>query len=615
MVAASSIPGPTILSLQNPSVSNEPTPEGEAPEGSSFTFSESSWESLGVSPSVVESLHAFGYARPTPVQAAALPPALAGRDILCRSKTGTGKTVAFVLPMIEKLTAGTGMPQALVLCPTRELALQVAAEAERLAPARGLRVATVYGGVAIGPQADALAQGYELVVGTPGRVLDHIRRRSFRTEAVRFACLDEADEMLSMGFYEEVTGILDRLPAARQMLLFSATVEESVRALIRKYLKEPEEIFLSTDVRTVEGVTHVLYETTTEYPKPRQLLHVIELESPESGIIFCNTRDDTGVVARFLSRQGLDAEPLSSDLNQRARERVMGRIKRGEIRFLVATDIAARGIDISDLTHVFNYSLPEDPAVYLHRVGRTGRIGKTGTAVSLWSGRELQCRKVLQRTYNIQFIEKPLPSREEALRMFVERHVEELKSVVGQVAYEGYLPMVQELKQREDGDALLAVALRGFFIWHRMEMKRRAAEASGETEEETALLAEPAFRPRTAGDRGGRRGERPRERDQGGRGGGPERGGRGPRPEPAGRGSRGARAPWSDAADSRSAPEAVATPVAPVPPAESAPGAEPAPDPARRRRRRRSRGRGEGPSEGEGSRTGSPPSEVVPPSE
>ncbi len=511
-------PGPRSFLLSDISPPVESTAEGSP----GTAFADVSWNALGLSPEVVSSLEAAGYARPTPVQAQAVPAALAGRDILCRSKTGTGKTAAFLLPMIEKMVPGGGGPQGLVLCPTRELALQVAAEAERLVGGRGLRVVTLYGGVGLGSQTEALRAGVELAVGTPGRVLDHLRRGNFDTRVMRFGCLDEADEMLSMGFYEEVTAILDKMPKSRQMLLFSATVEEEVRRLIQRYLKDPEEIFLSTDVRTVDGITHVLYETVSDYPKPRQVLHLIDRENPDSGIIFCNTREDTNVVARFLSQKGVDAEPLSSDLSQKARERVMGRIKRGEIRFLVATDIAARGIDISDLTHVINYSLPEDPAIYLHRVGRTGRIGKTGTAISLWSGREMHTRRILKQTYNIEFQERKLPSLEEARALFTERHVDELKSVMGQVAYEGYLPMVEELKKRPDGDVLLAVALRGFFIWHRMEMKRRAIEAGGENYEEVMALTETPSRSRAEEPRRGGRGD---GRSGGGRNSGGRSGG------------------------------------------------------------------------------------------
>ena len=412
------------------------------------------------------------------------------------------------------MPAGYGKAACIALCPTRELALQIAEEAELLSKDKNLRVVALYGGVALGPQTDALAAGAEIVVGTPGRVRDHIRRGNLKLGDALVGILDEADEMLSMGFFEEVTSILSELPNNAQILLFSATVEQKLKQLIGRFLKEPHEIYLSLDTdRTVDAIDHVIYETTLEYPKPRQLLHVVEVENPESAIIFCNTRSDTDAVARFLNKQGLVAEPLSSDLNQKARERVMTRIKRGEIDFLVATDIAARGIDISDLSHVINYALPEDPAVYLHRTGRTGRIGNKGTAISFVGGRELSCRKILEQKYEILFEERRLPDREEADRLWSERHFQEMrKAVEGGLAFEGFLGMAKLLRERgPESDALIAIALRGFFRWHRMWQRHQAMMAAGEDPDAVdAMMKERGRRssPRGGGRSGGRGGSR-----------------------------------------------------------------------------------------------------------
>jgi ATP-dependent RNA helicase DeaD len=482
------------------------------------------WSALGLSETLLRAIENRGYKTPTPVQAAAIPKALPGRDLLVRSKTGTGKTAAFLLPVLDRVPAGYGRPYCLVLCPTRELALQIAEEAALLTAGSPLRVATLYGGVSIGPQIDQLKAGAEIVVGTPGRVKDHVQRGSLKLGDARVGVLDEADEMLSMGFYEEVTELLSRLPKDAQILLFSATVEERLKELIGRFLKDPEEIYLSVDSdRLAEGIRHFLYETTIEYPKPRQLLHILEVEDPDSAIVFCNTREDTDMVARFLNRQGLVAEPISSDLAQKARERVIQRIKRGEIDILVATDVAARGIDIQDLSHVFHYSLPEDPAVYLHRTGRTGRIGKSGTAVSLMSGRELGCRKILETKFGIHFEERKLPGREDAERLWTDRHVREILAAMGEgIAFEGFLPMAKDLRQRgEEADALIALALRGFFRWHRMEKSRRALEAQGEDPEAVERLMEARVGRggRGGGGHGGFGGGR-----GGGRGGGAGRG-------------------------------------------------------------------------------------------
>ena len=411
-----------------------------------------------------------GYTDPTPVQAAVFGPILAGRDVICRSKTGTGKTAAFGIPLLERIPAGTRKASALVLCNTRELALQVAQEIEALGKHKDLRVVAIYGGAGMGQQTDALEDGAEVIVGTPGRVYDHIRRGNLKLDSTRIAVLDEADEMLSAGFYEEVTKILDYLPRDRQTLLFSATVPPDIEHLAQKYLRDPETILLSGDVFTVDHIHNVLYPLVDQYPKPRNLLYLIEREDPDSAIIFCNLRTDTELVANVLNRNGLDAEMLNGDLPQKERERVMAKVKRGEVRFMVATDIAARGIDISDLSHVLNYSLPEDPAVYLHRVGRTGRIGKKGTAISLVSGAELNTLGVLEKKYGIQFESRHLPTPDEAAGLWTDKHVRELRDAMQSgSAFEAFLPLAKELMARDDGRVLLAYALKYFFTHTRME--------------------------------------------------------------------------------------------------------------------------------------------------
>src|SRR5213076_448340 len=425
---------------------------------------------LPLSPELRKGIEERGYVEPTPVQAAVFGPILAGRDLICRSKTGTGKTAAFGIPLLERIPAGARKASALVLCNTRELALQVAQEIEALGKYKDLRVVAIYGGAGMGAQTDALTEGAEVIVGTPGRVYDHIRRGNLKLDTARIAVLDEADEMLSAGFYEEVTRILDRLPSDRQTLLFSATVPPDIDQLAQKYLRNPETILLSGDVFTVEHIHNVLYHLVDQYPKPRNLLYMIEREDPEAAIVFCNLRTDTEQVDNVLNRNGLDAEMLNGDLPQKERERVMAKVKRGEVRFMVATDIAARGIDISDLSHVINYSLPEDPAVYLHRVGRTGRIGKKGTAISLVSGAELNTLSALEKKYGIQFEVRKLPTPEEAKGLWTEKHVGELRDAMQTgSAFEAFLPLTQELMNRDDGKVLIAYALKYFFTHHRME--------------------------------------------------------------------------------------------------------------------------------------------------
>jgi ATP-dependent RNA helicase DeaD len=479
-----------------------------------------SFDEMGLSPELRRAIAERGYTHPTPVQAKAYGPARQGKDLIVRSKTGTGKTAAFGLPLIDQIPVGTREVRALIMCPTRELALQVTHELTALAKYRDVQVMSIYGGASMKEQEDALKAGASIVVGTPGRVFDHIRRGNLKLGTCKHAVLDEADEMLNQGFYEEVTRILDHLPKERQVLLFSATVPEDIQRLIARYTNEPETLLLSGDVYTVEHIQHVRYELSDAYPKPRNLLYMLELEDPDNAIIFCNTRDDTELVTAVLNRNGFDAELLNGDLPQKERERVMGRIKRGEVAFMVATDIAARGIDISDLGHVINYSLPEDAAVYLHRVGRTGRIGKKGVALNLTSGRELATLTTLEKKYNVTFETRLMPKAEEANRLFTERHVREVKEAASGSIYEGYLQLASTMKQRQDADDLVAFLLKFFFTHRRMEKAQahagdapvEAAPPPMRESRERKGRGERGSRDDRRGGRDERRGGRDRER-------------------------------------------------------------------------------------------------------
>ena len=446
----------------------EETPVLTAPPPSDY-IAEVSFEELALSEEVKMAIRERGYKSPTPVQAKSIPLVLSGKDLIVRSKTGTGKTAAFGIPMIEKLPAGARCAKAIVLCPTRELAIQVADELASLAKHKDLRVTCIYGGAPMGKQIDALKDGAEIIVGTPGRVYDHIRRKNLDLSKAEMGVLDEADEMLNQGFYEEVTRILEHLPASRQMMLFSATTPPDIERLIKRFTKDPETIYLSGDTFTVEGIENILYYTVDAYPKPRNLLYLLHLEEPDAAIVFCNTRDDTSLVTAVLNRNGFDAEVLNGDLPQKERERVMGRIKKGELSYLVATDIAARGIDISDLSHVINYSLPEDPAVYVHRVGRTGRIGKKGTAISLISGRELVTLTALEKKFGIKFEERKLPTPEEAKKQWFERHLKEIKEGMKGSVHEAMISVAQDVKAHPEGDQIFAYLLKYFFTHSRME--------------------------------------------------------------------------------------------------------------------------------------------------
>lgn len=454
-------------------------------------------------------LGALGYEFATPVQAGVFSVAMTGKDLMVQSKTGTGKTTAFGLPVIERIRPGQGPdPQALVLCPTRELANQVAEELAELGDPKGVRVLPIYGGAPMGPQLKSLTAGCDIVVGTPGRILDHIRRRSLRLVHAHMAVLDEADEMLSMGFWEDVTAILEKLPDQRQTLLFSATLPDQIRRTALACMKDPENIDISRDELTVEGILNVAYHADDALPRPRNLLYVLEVERPDNAIVFCNKRDDVAVVAAFLRRQGLHALALSGEMTQRDRERVMRRMKSGELQYLVATDVAARGIDISDLSHVVNYALPEFTEVYVHRVGRTGRIGKKGTAISLVSGRDEITFTQLKRQFGIDFEVRELPDYAEIMKRQAERVVGELQKAARDTEITSFLRLAQHMLDTEAVVEALAFLLKQYF-WMLEEQRAAdpifsAAESDGE---------ESADDEDSAAGRGRRGKGRPKRRD------------------------------------------------------------------------------------------------------
>jgi ATP-dependent RNA helicase DeaD len=566
------------------------------PTGADYV-SDRAFADFPVSPEVLQGVAALGYVHATPVQAVTIEPALAGRHLLVRAKTGTGKTAAFCVPIVELVEAGVRRTQAIVLAPTRELAQQIGEECTAIAKFRDIEVAVLVGGLPMGSQEAALSRHPEIVVGTPGRVLDHMRRRNLDLSACRIACLDEADEMLSMGFFEDVTAILDATQSDRQILLFSATISNETQRLADRYLKDPEDIRLSTDADNVETIEHVLYETTFDLHKIRALLYLIDIEDPTSAIIFCNTREDTATVASFLDRQGLDVQLLSGELSQGRRSQVMQKVKAGEVRFLVSTDVAARGIDISDLSHVINYSLPQDPPVYLHRIGRTGRIGKSGTAISLVGGTDLATRKALESRHGIRFTVKVLPDQDTAVQHRVERQAKQIREAMGSLVFESYLPTVQALKARPDGDALLAAAVRAFFRWDRT---RRAAMS------EVDSISDLIQQRNDKLDRKERRGKR----DEGGRGEQGRSEGRGERGRSDSGGRRGAREPGPKKPEAPRAPRPprsesshaeldalLVSETSVAPPTEGGPMADDADPKRKKRRRRKKKGGAEGGAE------------------
>jgi ATP-dependent RNA helicase DeaD len=421
------------------------------------------WEDL--SPATRRACERAGWNELTPVQARAIPYLLEGRDLMVQSRTGSGKTGAFVLPLIELLDKDGPGPQALVLVPTRELAVQVEAAAHALFGDEGLRSVAVYGGVSYGPQLEAFRKGVHLVVGTPGRILDHLLKRTLILDGLKVLIFDEADRMLSMGFYPDMQRIRKYLPARPvRGSMFSATYPPHVIRLAQEFLRSPDMLSLSRDQVHVAEIDHV-FSVVPPMEKDRALVRFIELENPVSAIIFCNTKSDVHYVTVVLQRFGHNADELSSDLAQAKRGSVLDDLRTGRTRYLVATDVAARGIDIPEISHIFQYGPPEDPELYIHRAGRTGRAGASGKAVTLVSGMEkLDLQRTVQK-FGIDMREVPMPTEEEVSTMVAERMVALLEAKLrtrDRIQLERlrrFIPLVRELGRQEEDPMVLALLL------------------------------------------------------------------------------------------------------------------------------------------------------------
>jgi ATP-dependent RNA helicase DeaD len=412
---------------------------------------------------------AAGWPELMPVQAKAIPYLFSQRDMMIQSRTGSGKTGAYLLPMFEMINPLEATTQALILVPTRELAHQVAMEAEILGRAAGVRCTAVYGGVGYQDQLNAFRVGAHIVVGTPGRVLDHLLRRSMTLDNLKFLVFDEADRMLSMGFYPDMRRVQGYLPKRHiSTYMFSATFPVQVISLAHQFLEKPGFLNLSSDHIHVTETDHVFY-TVPGMDKDRALVRIIETENPPSALIFCNTRVRVEYVTVVLQRFGYDADQLSSDLAQAARERVLDRVRHGNLRFLVATDVAARGIDLPELTHVIQYEPPEDSEAYVHRAGRTGRAGASGTAISLVSVLERTNLQRIGKRFEITFEERPLPTDEDVERIVSQRIITLLEAKLRErdrlraERMQRFIPLVHSLGEGDENPALLAMLLDDFY--------------------------------------------------------------------------------------------------------------------------------------------------------
>ncbi len=346
------------------------------------------FEELGLSPKILAAISEAGYTEPTPIQAGAIPPALTGKDVLGIAQTGTGKTASFTLPLIEKLSRGRAkarMPRSLIVTPTRELAAQVAENFETYAKGQKLTMALLIGGVAFGPQEEILNKGADVLIATPGRLLDHFERGKLLLTGVQMLIVDEADRMLDMGFIPDLERIFSLTPPRKQTLFFSATMPKEIQSLVARFLKDPERVEVARPATTSDNIAQFQVKVAGKAARDKRvaLRAAMARDDVRNGIIFANRKRDVDIVARSLQRHGFSASPIHGDLDQSARTATLADFKSGELRFLVASDVAARGLDIPNVSHVFNYDVPHHSDDYVHRIGRTGRAGKTGESVTL----------------------------------------------------------------------------------------------------------------------------------------------------------------------------------------------------------------------------------------
>ncbi|MDY6968926.1 MAG: DEAD/DEAH box helicase [Spirochaetota bacterium] len=416
------------------------------------------FQELGLSDSILKELHKKGFEEPTEIQAKTIPILLESDiDIIGQAQTGTGKTAAFGLPLLERMEKNSKSIQALILVPTRELAIQVAEEINSFKGRKKFQIIPIYGGQSMPDQLRRLNSGVDVVVGTPGRVYDHIKRKSLKLENVSYVVLDEADEMLNMGFIEEVEEILKYTNSERRTLLFSATMPDRIMNIAKKYMREYEIISTKKGQLTVDLTDQIYFETAPS-DKFESLCRIIDVESEFYGLIFCRTKVSVDELANRLIDRGYAADGIHGDLSQHLRERILEKFKKQRIRILVATDVAARGIDVENLTHVINYTLPQDPESYIHRIGRTGRAGKKGIAITFISPEEYRKLMHITRITKTTIRKEKLPGSSEIIKIKKSRIKAELNEIINTEGHKDYIKVaVQMLSDNDPIDVVAAI--------------------------------------------------------------------------------------------------------------------------------------------------------------
>ncbi len=422
-----------------------------------------SFENLGLSDRTLKVLKQKGYEEPTPIQGMTIPAILEGKkDIVAQAQTGTGKTAAFGLPIIELLQEKSKTVQALVLAPTRELAIQVAEEINSLKGKKRLSIVPIYGGQSIDLQLRALRKGVDVVVGTPGRILDHLKRRTLKLDQISYLVLDEADEMLNMGFFEDVTEIISNTGPEKRTMLFSATMPYEIKQIAKKHMGEHEVLKVTKGQLTVSQTDQIYFEVSAA-DRFEALCRIVDIEKDFYGLVFCRTKIDVDTTAHHLMERGYDADALHGDMTQSQREKILNKFKKRLLNVLVATDVAARGIDVHNLTHVINFSLPQDPESYIHRIGRTGRAGKEGIAITFITPEEYRKLQFIRREAKTDIRKAKLPRVKDVIKTKKLRIKADLESIVKALPKSEFLEMSRELLEDHESEKIIAALLQYSF--------------------------------------------------------------------------------------------------------------------------------------------------------
>ncbi|MEW9667922.1 DEAD/DEAH box helicase [Ammoniphilus sp. 3BR4] len=448
---------------------------------------------LGISGPILRAITDMGFEEASPIQEKSIPVALTGKDIIGQAQTGTGKTAAFAIPILENVDTSKDYVQAIVIAPTRELAIQVSEEINRLAKYMGIRSLPIYGGQSIDRQINALKKRPHIITGTPGRLLDHIQRKTLRLDRISTVVLDEADEMLDMGFLEDIERILKETPEDKQTLLFSATMPRPIQNLAEKFMKNPELIKMKAKEVTSPTVEQIYYEVN-EREKFDVLCRLLDVENPELAVIFGRTKRRVDELSDALNKRGYLADGLHGDLNQRQRDVVMNKFREGTIDILVATDVAARGIDVSGVTHVYNFDIPQDSESYVHRIGRTGRAGKTGLATTFVTPREMGQLRSIEKASKGKISRKPIPTVAEAMESKQRIASDKMIQLIEEGQYSQYKQTATELLDQYDSITLVSVALK-------MMTKEQTDVPVQLTAEEPRFAKKPKFKGDGKSDR------------------------------------------------------------------------------------------------------------------